>query len=132
MATNTSSAISCRPASEIPDLSNLPIPQNLNVVATPGNDTSFPPMAICCAPNLVQIVDRCYLWCEIPKSYFNGTDKNGAMSGFSACMLLHKPDTDGLRITGYQFNAAPRLGAMGSARRIGVWVLALSGLIYMM
>jgi hypothetical protein len=117
---------------ELPDLNTLPIPQNINVVSTPGNDTAYPPMAACCAPNLVQIVDRCYLWCEIPESYLNGTDKDGAAAAFSTCLRLRKVDGDGLRITGYQFNtAAARLG-MGSARQIGVWVLALSGLIYVL
>ena len=88
-------------------------------------------MRLCCAPNRVQIVDGCYLWCEIPKAYFNNTDKNGAMSGFAACLTVQKRITNNteLKITGYQFNAAARPG-MGSATQIGLWVLALSGLIY--
>ncbi len=124
--------ITCRPYSEMPDISTLPIPQNINVVSTPGSNTSYPPMERCCAPSLVQIVDRCYLWCEIPKRYFNGTDKRGAIDAISTCMSLQRNWTDkeehGGRITGFQMNAAGRVG-VGSVRRIGVWVLALSGLV---
>lgn len=125
-------ASSCRPYTEIPEFNSLPIPQNINVVATPGNDTSYPPMQLCCAPNRVQIVDGCYLWCEIPRAYFNNTDKNGAMGGFGACLTAQKrrTNTTDPRIIGYQFNAAARPRMMGSATQIGLWVLALSGLIY--
>lgn len=134
MAANTPNA-GCPPSSEMPGFINLPIPQNINVVATPGNDTSYPPMKACCEPNRVQIVDGCYLWCEIPKRYFNGTDKDGARSTLGSCLMSHKLRGNNtrseLRITGYQFNAAARSG-MGSAKQLGLWVLALSGLIYVL
>jgi len=130
MATNTSNAV-CRPYTEIPDFVNLPIPQNINVVATPGNDTSYPPMKACCEPNRVQIVDGCYLWCEMPKRYFNGTDKDSARSSFSSCLVFQQGNTTDRRITGYQLNAATRPG-LGSAKQVGLWALALSGLIYVL
>jgi hypothetical protein len=133
MSTNTSTTTStCGPVSEMPGIDSLPIPQNINVVSTPGNDTAYPPMASCCAPNRVQIVDGCYLWCEIPKSYFNGTDNDGAGSAFSTCLRLRRGDDDAVRITGYQFSAAAARPGVGSAKQIGVWVLALSGLIYVL
>ncbi|KAK4149664.1 hypothetical protein C8A00DRAFT_37751 [Chaetomidium leptoderma] len=128
MAANVANA-TC-PTTSMPDIQTLPIPQDINVVVTPGNDTSYRPMETCCEPNLVQIVDRCYLWCEIPERYFNGTNKDGAWSATSSCLRLH-PDAGGRRIIGAQLNTAARPG-MGSAKQIGFWVLALSGLIYLL
>ncbi len=124
--------ITCRPKTEMPDFVNLPIPQNINVFGTPGHDTSYYPMAACCAPSLVQIVDRCYLWCEIPKRYFNGTDKNGARDAITSCMVLqmYKNETEG-RIMGVQMNGVGRVG-VGSVTRVGILVLALSGLVYVL
>ena len=130
MATNMANT-TCPPATSIPDIQNLPIPGDINVMATPGNDTSYPPMEICCEPNIVQIVDRCYLWCEIPERYFNGTDKDGAQRATSSCLGANRGNTSDLSIVGWQMNAAGRPG-MGSAKQIGLWVLALSGLIYVL
>jgi hypothetical protein len=130
MATNISSQ-TCPPNTELPVLSTLPIPQNINVVATPGNDTSYPPMQACCEPNLVQIVDRCYLWCEIPKRYLNYTDKDTTAVVVSACLRRNRVNETDFRIIGYGFNAAARPG-MASAKQLGLWVLALSGLVYVL
>lgn len=129
MATNNKSVMACPPRTEMPEFSNLPIPKNINVVGTPGNDTSYLPMEACCEPNPVQIVDRCYLWCEIPKRYFDGTDKERAKSAMSACLSFYRKDSSDLRVVGFQFNAAARPG-MVSAKQIGLWVLALSSLSY--
>ncbi len=129
MAANTSNAITCPGPSSIPTLQSLPIPQNINVMATPGNDTSYPPMEICCSPSTVQIVNRCYLWCELPERYFNGTDKAGAQRASSSCMELNAMNSSGGRIIGWQMNAGSRDRMPGSVKQIGLWVLALSGLI---
>ncbi|KAH6846956.1 hypothetical protein B0I37DRAFT_134612 [Chaetomium sp. MPI-CAGE-AT-0009] len=128
MATNVAIA-TCPPPTSIPDISNLPIPQDINVMATPGNDTSYRPMEVCCEPSRVQIVDGCYLWCELPERYFNGTDKEGARASSSSCLLR---ESDDRRIIGWQMNGAGARPAVGSAKQIGFWVLALSGLVYMM
>ncbi len=129
MSTNTANATTCPAPTSIPDLQTLPIPQNINVMATPGNDTSYRPMAVCCSPSAVQIVDRCYLWCELPARYFNGTDKAGARSASSSCMGFNAMNSSEGRIIGWQMNAGSRPRMPGSAKQIGLWVLALSGLI---
>ncbi|KAH6650202.1 hypothetical protein F5144DRAFT_543288 [Chaetomium tenue] len=131
MATNAAST-TCPPHTQMPDIHNLPIPQNINVMVTPGNDTSYQPMEICCEPNRVQIVDGCYLWCELPERYFNGTDKKGAQASSSSCMNFQGLESDDRRIIGWQMNGAGARPAVGSAKQIGFWVLALSGLVYAM
>ncbi len=129
MAANTSNTTTCPAPTSIPDLQTLPIPQNINLMATPGNDTSYRPMEICCSPSTVQIVDRCYLWCELPERYFNGTDKQGAQSASSSCMGFNTMNSSEGRIVGWQMNGGSRPGMPGSAKKIGLWVLVLSGLI---
>jgi hypothetical protein len=31
-------------------------------------------MAYCCAPNVVNLVENCYEWCEVPKKYLKTSD----------------------------------------------------------
>lgn len=131
MATNVATT-TCPPHTSLPEIHNLPIPQNINVMVTPGNDTSYRPMAVCCEPNTVQITDGCYLWCELPERYFNGTDKDGARASSSSCMNFQGLEDDGRRIIGWQMNGSGARPAVGSAKQIGFWVLALSGLVYVM
>jgi hypothetical protein len=89
-------------------------------------------MVACCEPSRVQIVDGCWLWCELPASYFNGSASHEIVeSATSACLRANGRNHTESKITGYQFNAAGRVG-VGSAKGIGLWVLALSGLIYAM
>jgi hypothetical protein len=113
----------------MPAIESLPIPQNINAIVLPGTNTSDPAMVTCCAPNRVQIVDGCYLWCEIPASYFVGSDDAGARSATSSCLEEHGRNYKESRITGWQFNAGTRAGA-GSAKQLGLWALALSGVVY--
>ncbi|KAK3900372.1 hypothetical protein C8A05DRAFT_36000 [Staphylotrichum tortipilum] len=137
MAANTATPSSCGPPTSIPDFSNLPIPNTINVVATPGNDTSYPPMVTCCAPSRVQIVDGCYLWCEIPARYY-GKDgkgsKDDARSDVSSCLRSSRrgngsgEEEHGGRIVGFQMNGAGRTA--GGVRGVGVWVLAVMGLVW--
>ncbi|KAK3905730.1 hypothetical protein C8A05DRAFT_12486 [Staphylotrichum tortipilum] len=115
--------------SSSPLLSSLPIPQNINVVSTPGNDTSWPGMVVCCTPNPVQIVNGCYLWCEVPARYFNGTSSRDAESDVMSCVMRNANDEDGGRILGVAFNAAPRVGAV---KWMGVWGLVVSGVVFAM
>jgi hypothetical protein len=120
------------PGDAIPDLVNLPIPHDINAVVTIGNDTSYPPMQACCAPNQVQVVKQCWLWCEIPTSYFNGTDRDGAAERMSSCLQLAGWNISDARSRSFQMNtAAGRVGTR-SVKWIGIWVLALSGLMYLL
>ena len=52
-----------------------------------GTNTSNDATTTCCAPSRVQIVDGCYLWCEVPRRYFNGSASRGDVSGsMSLCV----------------------------------------------
>ncbi|KAK4031247.1 hypothetical protein C8A01DRAFT_21506, partial [Parachaetomium inaequale] len=81
-----------------PTSPSLPIPHDINVVATPGNDTSYAPMAICCAPSTVQIVDRCYLWCDIPKRVLNGINGHPGHWEVEAGMGMYGSEMDNFYI----------------------------------
>ncbi len=108
-----------------PDFAALPIPQDINIVSTPGNDTSWPGMVLCCAPNQVQIVNRCHLWCEVPARYFNGTDRKGAEREVMDCVMRNRDKGEGVRIVGTQFNGGARKGVRGL-----VWGVVLAGLVW--
>jgi hypothetical protein len=120
------------PSDAIPDLVNLPIPHDINAVVTVGNDTSYAPMQACCAPNQVQVVEQCWLWCEIPGWYFNATDREGAAERMSSCLGLAGWNISDARSRSFQMNAAAGRAGMASVKGIGLWVLALSGLIYVL
>ncbi|KAK4100091.1 hypothetical protein N658DRAFT_428383 [Parathielavia hyrcaniae] len=119
------------PGNAIPDITNLPVPQDINVFVTTGTNASYPPMEACCqlnAPNAIHAIDECWIWCEIPTTYFNGTDKDGARSKMSACLRLGNTARSG---TGFQMNTAARPG-IGSLKEIGLWALVLSGFVYIL
>ncbi|KAB5582836.1 hypothetical protein GE09DRAFT_1211457 [Coniochaeta sp. 2T2.1] len=129
MATNTF----C-PTDRIPDIVSLPVPQNINLIIVPGSDATYPSMVSCCQPNKVEIVTRCWLWCEIPKSVFNGTDEKGAQYLTKICLKNHGRESNDLAgsITGWQFNAGIRAGTAGTMKQMDVWMLSISGWIYLM
>jgi hypothetical protein len=121
------------PNPAIPAIESLPIPQDINLMIIPGTNKQDPAMTLCCEPNPVQIVNDCWLWCEIPASYWvNGTASNDAVQqATGACLRTNGRNLTESRITGWQFNAGGRVGA-GSVRSVGLWVLALSGLVYVL
>ncbi|KAG7290010.1 hypothetical protein NEMBOFW57_000002 [Staphylotrichum longicolle] len=116
-------------AALMPALGTLPIPHDINAVAVHGNDTSFRPMAFCCEPKPVQVVAGCYLWCEMSSKYSNGVDKGAAVDAFNLCLRRTIGNSSELGVIGLQLKSAARPG-IGSAKQVGLWVLALSGLIY--
>ncbi len=122
----------CLGPTAMADISTMPIPQNINVFVRPGNDTANIAMTNCCAPSRVQIVDGCYIWCEIPKRYFNNTKDHGTISAeMSSCMRAVNRGLNDTKdvptITGSQFNAA---GRVGMVKGLGAWVLLVSGLVW--
>ena len=91
-------------------------------------------MSRCCAPSRVQIVDGCYLWCEVPQRYFDGsTDESGVTYSFLACIRtanIGRNATDESIMTGWQYNTGARAaGTMATAKQMGLWLLLVSGLM---
>ena len=121
------------PSAAVPAIESLPIPQDINVMIIPGTNKQAPAMTACCEPSPVQIVNDCWLWCEIPASYWvNGTASNAAVrQATETCLRTNGRNLTEHRITGWHFNAGGRVGA-GSVRTVGLWVLAISGLVYVL
>jgi hypothetical protein len=124
----------CGNPAAIADLDSLPIPHNINLMAIPGLNASYPPMVTCCQPNPVH-VDNCTLWCEIPKSYFNNSASHDAVqAATAACLRSTQQSLNSTLepyITAWQFNSGIRV-EMWTVKEMGVLVLALSGLMYML
>lgn len=43
------------------------IPKDINVAMIGGTDVAHPAMVHCCWPNHVQLLNGCFLWCQIPE-----------------------------------------------------------------
>lgn len=123
----------CPGDTSIPSIESLPIPQDINVMVVPGSNTSYPPMTTCCQPNKVEVVNDCWLWCQIPQSYFDhdGASQQDVQDATSSCLRVNGQNATGPKITGWQFNASARAG-MWTVKEMGVLVLALSGLTYVL
>ncbi|EAQ85037.1 predicted protein [Chaetomium globosum CBS 148.51] len=68
------------PSVAIPDLSTLAVPHDINLMVIPGTSTEDSTMNLCCEPSPVHVIDRCWVWCELPASYWvNGTQSNDAV-----------------------------------------------------
>ena len=71
--------ITCPPRNQLPTPSS--IDSDVNYVLRAGTNTSDPAMTACCAPNPVNFIDGCFLWCEYPNRY-----SNDSLAEFSACI----------------------------------------------
>lgn len=79
-------------------------------------------MTNCCAPNPVNLVNNCYLWCQLPPSQLY-VDSDGLLtSDFDDCLRANGLNIDETPISGYHyFNGA----GMVAPTIKGVWVWAL-------
>ncbi|KAK3325980.1 hypothetical protein B0H66DRAFT_144789 [Apodospora peruviana] len=125
-----------------------PIPSEINyfVTAAPPNDDA---MRACCEPNAVQVVDTCFVWCELPRPFLKTSEFNPPPAEITD---EYKRSVDKLfrnclesrvawrNTTGYAYlhlvtTADPAKqphgnGAAGKA--VGLWRLALlGGLLYL-
>ncbi|KAB5522869.1 hypothetical protein GE09DRAFT_1154428 [Coniochaeta sp. 2T2.1] len=124
------------PSDSIPAIESLPVPHDINLMIIASTNASSPQkdqMVTCCKPNQVQVVNDCWLWCEIPKAYYDKYhgDKDAVRDGTSACVRGSSNTTSAPAIQGWQFNTGTRTGIC-SGKEMAVVVLALSGLIYAM
>ena len=74
--------VTCPPRNQLPTHGNLPIADDIDYVLRAGTNTSDLAMTACCAPNPVNFVDGCFLWCEYPNRY-----SNESLTQFSACII---------------------------------------------
>ncbi|KAI1371820.1 hypothetical protein F4677DRAFT_434240 [Hypoxylon crocopeplum] len=51
-----------------------------------GTNTSDPAITACCAPNAVNLIEECYLWCEVPPTFSNDSRNS---SPFLDCVAQH-------------------------------------------
>jgi hypothetical protein len=126
----------CPGGNAIPAISSLPVPQDINVMVRPGSNASNHAMGMCCAPNPVHVTSGCpYLWCEVPRRYFNGSASHDAVAGqMSDCLIANSaddPTTGDPRAASWQFNTGARPGT-ATAKQLGLWALLVSGFMYLL
>ncbi|KAK1765279.1 hypothetical protein QBC33DRAFT_545074 [Phialemonium atrogriseum] len=83
-------ALICPANNSIPALESLPLPKDINYVITPGDNPKDKAVVACCAPNSVNLVDSCYLWCETSSQYSNKSD---TLSQFGGCLRQNNRTT---------------------------------------
>jgi hypothetical protein len=80
------------PRAGIPD--NLPIPGNIAYAVIPGQNASAPWMVNCCDPYPVQLVESCWLWCQLSPG--TGSHANASvdaiMHDFESCLDDNRRD----------------------------------------
>lgn len=82
------SNITCPPDGQLPSFHSLPIPSNVNAILLSGKNVSDTVIDTCCSPSSVNLVNWCYLWCEAPAQYLNGSgqDDSAVTTAFSNCL----------------------------------------------
>ncbi|RYP10335.1 hypothetical protein DL765_008145 [Monosporascus sp. GIB2] len=61
----------------IPAFGGLGLPADINIGLTPRSNQSMEAMQICCAPNTVNVVQNCTLWCELPPAFMERVERSG-------------------------------------------------------
>lgn len=122
-----SNITTCPPGNSLLDLDHLPIPKDHSFAVIPGQNVSVPWMVRCCAPNPVNLVNNCYLWCQLPPSQiYHGS--NGLDTDFDSCLKINGLNVDETSISGYSFaNAAGRVGP--TIQGVGIWALLAAGIL---
>jgi hypothetical protein len=138
MSTDPNLTLECLPNGTIPlrgafgDL----IPYRIPIVIMAGNNTEARYMTECCAPNEVNLVIGCYMWCEIPDRHII---KNSSRPGFDTdihqCIVENgwpENNDSGVLKTESGFDSESgagrvvgRMGIMG----LGIWGLLLAGFL---
>lgn len=106
----------------MPEFHSLYIPKDLKVFVLPGENVTATPMQQCCSPNPVQQAWGCYLWCEYPEQYINGTKAPVEIAEtFYTCLKR-----EGLNYTSiYGSQSAAQRPVVGSSLQIGLLALSL-------
>ncbi|KAM7199962.1 hypothetical protein V8F33_004136 [Rhypophila sp. PSN 637] len=117
------------PNGALPDIKGVDtIPKDINVGMIGGSNISQPAMTTCCAPNKVQLLDGCYLWCKIPQT-------GGApdiFQNFTSC--LRGNGLDGSQNAAIGGNIS-NMGASGqvsfrvSILGLGLWAMVIVGVL---
>lgn len=86
----TMSGLQCSPPGSLPELTTLPIPQNITFAVVPANG-SEDAMDNCCNSNTMHQIQDCYIWCELPGAQLNMSKvaKNQQAEQFSSCLRQH-------------------------------------------
>ncbi|KAI1080123.1 hypothetical protein F5B20DRAFT_540872 [Whalleya microplaca] len=95
-------------ADSLPDFQQLHIVGDITVGMVPRDNGTEAAMAACCAPNSVNLVDDCVLWCQLSDELADGSNfaqclvnngrKGGGISGVhkaGATMVAGRPSVIG-------------------------------------
>jgi hypothetical protein len=107
----------------VPD--DLPIPSNITYAVIPGQNASVPWMVNCCDPYPVQLVESCWLWCQVSPgtgSRANASD-DAIFSSFSSCLRLNDRDLN-VSSAALFHSLAPRAQSAPLLRAVVVALLA--------
>ena len=111
-----SAVASCSAATTIP--ASLAVPTNISAFVLPGTDPNDPALDECCDGYPVSVVDSCYLWCQVPDDYVNGTlsRQNNATDVFKMCLNNYDCSNMTVSTVAVRWKAGEGGGNNGAAR----------------
>ncbi|KAK1827041.1 hypothetical protein QBC39DRAFT_362945 [Podospora conica] len=126
---NTTNPQKCEPLSGVP--ASLPIPKGINYAAVQGRNGSEPWMVKCCTPNPVNLVDGCWVWCQLPKERITTLPDGKKETDFMTCLKQNgrdRADPSGML---FEVNA-PSSDAKATrvtTKGLGVWAVGMAGMV---
>ncbi|KAF4911828.1 hypothetical protein CGCVW01_v011301 [Colletotrichum viniferum] len=58
----------------------------MTYVVIPGHNVSDPWMVNCCHPNPVNLVNKCWEWCQVPEAFEQDRSDSQIVAVFSSCL----------------------------------------------
>ncbi|TPX11470.1 uncharacterized protein E0L32_007889 [Thyridium curvatum] len=119
----------------VPPTDELPIRDDIDYIVSAGNltDAAF---RECCAPYAVNVIQNCYIWCQLPSKYLQGSgtsDKeNWALRQFLRCAQREGRNQSGVYSVNVEKSGSSRALVGGDKPRLlGAAMVALlvSGLL---
>lgn len=110
----------------LPESSQLKIPSNITFAFVPSTNISNQAFVTCCYPNLVDIADGCFAWCEAPPA-------SASEQSFSDCLIINENGDSRWRhgILGFhEKSAASATSTKMSLFVLGIWALSAAALLY--
>jgi hypothetical protein len=123
-----SSNFICRGPKNLPDPAIFPIPRDINFALAPLTNASEPWMIGCCSPNPVSVINKCYMWCEIPESRVYKTDGQ-TKSDFSECFNYNARTSSNVSTALYVKATMSTGGKRGLSVKGMAWGLMAVGMV---
>ncbi|RYP67264.1 hypothetical protein DL771_007353 [Monosporascus sp. 5C6A] len=117
----------------IPAFEALGLPADINIGLTPRSNQSMEAMQTCCAPNPVNIVQECTLWCELPPAFMERVAGSGEQIPWQLSECFRSSGVNVSDVVASSGHAAEESSAIPRAKSttagLGVLILIMLGFL---